>query len=114
MAETSDWIEGFPAAITVTDASGIIVAMNARSQETFAADGGAALLGKDVHDCHPGPARAKLSELYRTQAPNHYTISKAGQRKIVHQVPWYRDGRFAGLVEIVIPIPEDLPHFARD
>jgi hypothetical protein len=29
-------------------------------------------------------------------------------------MPWYQDGKFAGIVEISIPIPDDLPHFDRD
>ncbi len=114
MTERSDWIEGLPVAITVTDAAGTIIAMNGRSRETFADDGGGKLIGTSVYECHPEPARTKLAELYRAQTPNHYTISKNGQRKIIHQIPWYEGGRYAGLVEISIPIPEQLPHFSRD
>ena len=44
---------------------------------------------------------------------NHYTIAKGGQRKIIHQLPWFDGGAFAGFVEISIPIPEALPHFDR-
>jgi len=103
-----------PAAITVTDAHGVIVEMNAYSLETFARDGGAALLGSQVLDCHPEPARAKTARLYEAREPNHYTIRKNGRRKIIHQLPWYRNGEFAGFVEISIPIPDELPHFDRD
>ncbi|HNX19839.1 MAG TPA: PAS domain-containing protein [Acidobacteriota bacterium] len=114
MAGEFDWIEGLPAAVTVADAEGTIVAMNARSRETFAEDGGAALLGKCVFDCHPEPARAKLRALYAKGEANHYTIEKAGRRKIIHQLPWFKDGRFAGFVEISVPLPAaPLPHFDR-
>jgi transcriptional regulator with PAS, ATPase and Fis domain len=109
-----DWIEALPTEVTVTDAAGTIIAMNARSRETFAADGGGALVGRSVFDCHPEAARAKTEALYARQQPNHYTIRKAGQRKIVHQVPYFTDGAFAGIVEISVPIPDDLPHFDRD
>ena len=107
------WFEGIPVAITVTDADGVIVRMNARARETFAADGGGALVGRNVLDCHPEAAREKVRALLAQQRPNHYTISKAGQRKIIHQLPWFRDGRYAGLVEISVPIPDELPHFDR-
>lgn len=107
------WIEEIHAAVTVTDADGVIIAMNRRACETFAADGGAALVGRSVFDCHPQRARAVAQALYESGQPNHYTISKKGQRKIVHQMPWHQDGRFAGFVEISVPIPDTLPHFDR-
>ncbi len=113
MTSEHAWIEELGAAVTVTDETGTIVAMNRRACETFAADGGAALIGKSVFDCHPERVRGKTRALYERRLPNHYTISKAGKRKIVHQMPWYRDGRFAGVVEISVPIPEELPHFDR-
>jgi len=31
----------------------------------------------------------------------------------VHQLPWFRDGRYAGLVEIAVAIPDELPPFDR-
>jgi transcriptional regulator with PAS, ATPase and Fis domain len=114
MPEEIAWVAELPAAVTVTDESGTILAMNARALEGFAADGGAALLGTNVFDCHPEPALTKTLELFAKRAPNHYTISKGGQKKIIHQLPWYRDGAFAGFVEISIPVPGTLPHFDRD
>jgi len=111
---TPDWVEELGVAVTVTAADGTIVAMNRRACETFAKDGGAALVGSSVFDCHPEPARAKTVALYEAREPNHYTIAKNGQKKIIHQLPWYRDGRFAGFVEISVPIPDELPHFSRD
>lgn len=113
MSDIPAWVEQLPVAVTVTNANGTIVAMNARSRETYAADGGADLIGRSVFACHPEPARSKTWALYREQQPNHYTIAKNGQRKVIHQLPWFRDGVFAGFVEISIPIPDDLPHFDR-
>ena len=114
MPEDLSWVAELPAAVTVTDESGAILAMNARSLAAFADEGGAALLGTNVFDCHPEPARTKTLELFAKRTPNHYTISKGGKRKIIHQLPWYRDGAFAGFVEISVPIPDTLPHFDRD
>lgn len=113
MPETP-WIEGLPVAVTVTDAEGKIVEMNARSREVFAKDGGGALVGTSVFACHPEPALTKTRELYTRREPNHYTIRKDGKRKVIHQLPWFEGGIFAGYVEISIPIPEVLPHFDRD
>ena len=110
----STWTEGLPAAVTVTAADGTILEMNARSRESFASDGGGGLVGRSLFDCHPEPARTKTRALYAAQQPNHYTIRKNGQRKIIHQLPWFDGGVFAGFVEISIPIPDELPHFDRD
>jgi hypothetical protein len=109
-----DWTEELPVAVTVTAADGTILSLNRRAAETFADDGGRALIGKSVFDCHPEPARAKTVKLYAARAANHYTISKNGQKKIIHQLPWYCGGAYAGLVEISIPIPDELPHHERD
>ena len=114
MHQAGSWVEGFPAAVTVTDAKGIIVEMNQHAAETFARDGGRELVGSDVLDCHPEPARTLTARLYQDRQPNHYTIEKNGQWKIIHQMPWFKDGEFAGVVEISIPIPSELPHHRRD
>jgi hypothetical protein len=45
---------------------------------------------------------------------NVYTIEKAGVKKLVYQAPWYKDGRYSGVVEISFEVPFELPHFVRD
>ena len=109
-----DWVEELPVAVTVSDEAGRIVAMNARSRAAFAPEGGGALVGTDLFACHPEPARSRLEAMYAAPAPNHYTVRRGGVRKVIHQLPWYRDGRFAGYVELSIPVPDELPHFDRD
>ncbi len=113
-AKSHDWASGLEVAITVTDAEGVILEMNPASIATFGASGGAALVGTQLRACHPASAVLKLDRLYQGQQANHYTIRKAGRRKIIHQLPWYQEGRFAGLVELSIPIPDELPEFLRD
>jgi hypothetical protein len=54
----------FPGAITVCDLDGIILALNNKALETFAADGGAALLGTNVLDCHPEPSKTGRSAVF--------------------------------------------------
>jgi transcriptional regulator with PAS, ATPase and Fis domain len=108
-----DWIREFPGAITVCDDRGTIVEMNDRSTAVFAEDGGRALVGKDVRACHPGESRDKVNALFGRREPNVYTIRKKGVRKLIYQSPWYRDGRFAGVVELSLEIPFDVPEFDR-
>jgi transcriptional regulator with PAS, ATPase and Fis domain len=110
---TAVWTDEFPAAITVTDRHGFIVEMNDRAIAGFEKEGGKNLIGQSVLDCHPEPARTKVSELLRTQTVNCYTIEKKGVRKMIYQAPWFIGGEFGGLVEIAMEIPEVLPHFKR-
>jgi transcriptional regulator with PAS, ATPase and Fis domain len=92
---TSDnWTNHISVAITVTDADGIITEMNPASVATFAADGGSSLIGSDVLACHPEPSRTRLASMYKSQQANHYTISKKGQKKIIHQIPLFKEGVF--------------------
>ena len=111
--KTPDWIKSLPAAVTVCDQNGIIVEMNEKSEAVFAKDGGRDLLGTNVLDCHPEPARSKLKELLETQKVNCYTIEKNGIKKMIYQTPWYDNGEFGGLVEFSFEIPFELPHFIR-
>ena len=111
--ELPAWLNGIDVAITVCDRQGIIIAMNERATETFAADGGLSLVGKNLMDCHPETARQKIRSLLATGAGNSYTIEKNGVKKLIHQEPWYRNGEISGLVEFSIVIPVSLPHFVR-
>ncbi|MBI5836802.1 MAG: hypothetical protein HZB25_06135 [Candidatus Eisenbacteria bacterium] len=106
-------MEGFPGAVTVCDLQGIILSMNQRSVEVFAADGGRELLGTNALDCHPEPSRTRMAELLATGATNVYTIEKAGVKKLIFQAPWFRGGVRAGIVELALEIPGSLPHFVR-
>ena len=108
------WVKEFPASITVCDAAGTILEMNDSSARTFAADGGAGLVGKNLYDCHPGLAREKVTALLASGSPNCYTIEKAGVKKLIYQSPWFESGTYRGFVEISIPIPLQIPHFVRE
>lgn len=107
------WVEEFPAAITVSDEKGTIIEMNAKAVNAFEKDGGEALIGTNVLDCHPEAARSKLRDIMDNRKTNVYTIEKAGVKKLIYQAPWYRDGQFAGVVEISFEIPLVVPHFVR-
>ncbi len=108
-----EWVKEFPGAITVCDRDGIILTMNDKAIATFASDGGATLIGKNVLDCHPEPSRTTLRELLVSGQANCYTIEKNGVHKLIYQSPWYVHGEYAGLVEISLEIPPSLPHFVR-
>ena len=107
------WAEELAAAITVCDAEGRIVEMNAESGRVFAEDGGRALLGRSLLDCHPEPARRTIEELLAKRETNVYTIEKNGRKKLIYQTPWFEKGEFRGIVELALPIPFKVPHFVR-
>lgn len=108
--ENHSWVKEFPGAIAVCDTRGIIIAMNNRAEEFFQNQGGSRLLGTNVFDCHPEPARSKLEEMMKNPRVNVYTIEKKGRHRLIYQTPWYQDGRYAGFIELVLEIPTPMPH----
>ena len=105
------WVEEFPGKIEVCDTNGTLLEMNNRAE---ADEGGRQLIGTNILDCHPEPARTKLEQLLKNGRPNVYTIEKRGQKKLIYQAPWYIDGKYAGFVELSLDIPETMPHFIRE
>ena len=104
-----DFLDGLDAAVTVCDEHGVIRYMNDASKAVFRGD----LVGRDLRDCHPERARAVLDDLLGRPRANVYTIEKAGRRKMIYQAPVYENGEFRGLVELSLPLPEEVPHFVR-
>ena len=87
--------------------------MNDRSKKAFEKDGDARLIGMNVLDCHPEPARTQLKDLLTTGKTNVYTIEKNEVKKLIYQSPWYQNGEYQGFVEFLLEIPSTLPHFIR-
>lgn len=102
-----------PFAITVCDEKGIVLDMNEKSALTFSKDGGKALIGKSLLDCHSEKSKAMILEMMQSEKVNIYTIEKNGQKKLIYQCPWYKDGKMSGLVELSIVLPNEIPHFVR-
>jgi transcriptional regulator with PAS, ATPase and Fis domain len=107
-----NWAKEYPGAITVCDRQGIILFMNDKAIRVLSGDG-QSLVGKNVLDCHPEAARAKLAEMLATQQFNSYTIEKGGIKKLIHQTPWYENGCYMGFVELSIEIPFTMAHHVR-
>ena len=107
------WIKDFPAAVTVCDADGVILEMNDKAARTFEKDGGYKLIGANMLDCHPEPARTKTQRLLAAREKNVYTIEKNGVKKMIFQSPWYQNGEYAGFVELSLEIPFEMEHFIR-
>ena len=58
-------------------------------------------------------SREIIRGLLDSGGSNAYTIEKKGVRKIIYQTAWKVDGKVAGLVEISMVIPSDMPHYVR-
>lgn len=98
-------------AVTVCDKEGIIIYMNDKAKDTFAKHGD--LIGKSLIPCHNDNSRAIIAKLLETGGTNAYTIQKNGLKKMIYQTAWKENAEVAGLVEISMVIPEDLPHYIR-
>jgi transcriptional regulator with PAS, ATPase and Fis domain len=108
------WINGLNISVMVCDRDGKILFLNATAEQQYAKDGGPALVGRNLRDCHNALSNEKIARLITDGTPNHYTITKNGRKRMIHQLPWFEGGRCAGLVELAMDIPDDLPHFDRD
>jgi hypothetical protein len=112
-ADDYSWVKEFPGAVTLCNPDGIIIGMNDKAAQAYEKDGGRALIGKNVLDCHPEPARSKMADLLKTRQRNVYTIEKNGVKKLIYQSPWHLNGEYAGFLEISMEIPFEMPHFVR-
>ena len=108
-----DYFEGADVAVTVCAKDGTILDMNQKSRKTFLKPGRPELIGQNVLDCHPEPARTKLVEMLKNHNLNAYTIEKNGVKKLVYQSPWFENGEFAGYIELSMELPAEMPHFVR-
>lgn len=107
------WFKDFNAAITVCDREGKILDMNNKACLVFEKRGGKSLIGTNLLDCHPEPARRKLERMLETRAENCYKTEKNGVKRLVYQSPWFVDEEYMGFVELMIELPLELPNFQR-
>jgi len=110
-----DWVMRFPGAVTVSDKELRIVYMNEKAQATFADQGGASLIGSNLLACHHAQKSADtIHRLMAEGGQNVYTIDKKGQKKLIYQSAFTDEsGAVAGLVELSMVLPADMPHFVR-
>ncbi len=108
-----DWFEQLPCSVTICDRDYTVLYLNERSAEVNAKDGGKALVGRNLLDCHPPEAQEKLRKVMASGRPNIYTIEKNGVKKMILQCHWRKAGKVGGLVEISFELPEQIPHFLR-
>lgn len=102
-----DWVKAFDGAVTVADKNFTIVYMNDKAVSEFQKYGGAALIGKNLLDCHNPDSCEMIKQILETCLPNVYISEKSdGRRKIIHQSCWKEDGIIKGLVEVSVYLSE--------
>ena len=108
-----DYFEGADIAVTICAKDGTILAMNGKSRKTFLKPGREELIGRNVLDCHPEPARSLLADMLKNPRTNIYTVEKEGLKKMIVQTPWYEGDEYAGFMELSIVLPESIPNRVR-
>jgi len=109
-----EWVKSFTGAVVVCDPDGIVLEMNDRAMQQYRNVGGEKLIGTNIHDCHPEPARTRLKEVMDKKEPNVYSIERKGSKMLVYQSPWHVNGVYRGFVQIILPVPFAIPHYIRD
>ena len=108
-----DYFEGADIAVTIRAKDGTILDMNEKSKKTFLKPGREKLIGENVLDCHPEPARSLLDDMLHHPRTNIYTVEKEGLKKLIFQTPWYDGKEYAGFMELSIVLPVDIPNRVR-
>lgn len=103
-----------PAAFTICDNDGKIIYMNEKAAKFFEANGGYDLIGKSVYDCHNEKSKQIIKDLIDNEKEYIYSIEKKGKKKLIYQAPWYKNNKMSGLIELIIELPDKVPHFVRE
>lgn len=109
----TDFFMELDSAVTVCDRDGIILYMNDKSCKSFEKYGGMELIGKSLFDCHNENSCKIIRQLIKEDKSNTYTVTGNGIKKLIHQAPWYKNGRVMGLIEFSTELPEEMPDHQR-
>jgi len=109
-----DWDNSYPAAVTVCDRDGTIIAMNRQARKLFARRGGDALIGTSLYDCHNSRSGAMIRKMLANGRPNIYVVRSESGQRLIQQVVWHtEEGEIGGLVETSLPIVGKIPVIDR-
>ena len=103
-----DWVEEFPGMISVCDVDGKILVLNKQIAEYFSSTGGKNLIGSNLFDCHGQVSGGEIRHLMIQKMANVYIAEEHGEQELVIHSPWYQRGVFAGLVEITLPLKNEI------
>jgi len=105
-----EWFDELPCSVIICDKKFKVLFMNDRAAEDHANDGGRALIGTDLMNCHPPDAQVKLRRVLTSGRPNVYTTQEMRKKKLIYQCQWKKGGRVGGVLQLVMELPRDVPH----
>lgn len=106
------WALGLDCGVTVCDGQGVIIYINEKAAATFASFGDK-LVGRSLFEFHGDRSTELIRKMLSEGSSNSYTIEKSGIHKLIVQMPWFDNDRVAGLVELSMVTPSELPHYIR-
>jgi transcriptional regulator with PAS, ATPase and Fis domain len=112
--EMCDWVEEFPGMISVCDVDGKIMVLNKKIAAYFSSTGGKELIGTNLFDCHGNTSGEEIKQLMKQEKADVYIAEENGERELVIHSPWFKEGEFAGLVEITLPFNGEIQVRIRD
>ena len=99
-----DFLQETDMIISVCDADGTIVYMNDKAKNYFQEPGTPELTGSNILDCHPEPSKSQLKKMMTTHETQSLIKGEGEKRRIIHQTPIYKNKKFNGYIEIIIPL----------
>lgn len=111
MKQVFDYLQHVAYAATVCNRDGVVIYQNSLA---ISRDGN--VLGMNLFNCHNEKSKEIIKHLIETGESNTYKIIKQGQKRLIHQAPWYEtdDGYVAGLIKLSITLPDECPTYNRD
>lgn len=113
-ATPGEWITTHPAEIIVCDQDGTILEMNQVAAAIYAKEGGLHMIGTNVFDHHPEPAKSQMMSVIQQRQHVIYTTEKEGLKKLISIAPWYRVGEYAGFALITFDLPLQITNIVKD
>jgi PAS domain-containing protein len=103
-------LDGLQGEVVVADENIDIVYLNEAAIRHYEKDGGAALIGRSLLDCHNPESRRQIKEMYEAFArgdlqARQWLIPKDGYARRAMVMPVVQDGQVKGCLELVIEEP---------
>ena len=108
------WVKEFAGAVIVCDKEGTILELNESALAFNADKGGAQLIGKNAIDCHSAVSKEEACEMLEAGRAHMGLIElEDGKMLLTYYAPWYLNGEYQGLVELVLEVPSQDSHLIR-